>query len=499
MKPQDDPGPVPAFALAAPAKAKRRRSGVGWALRLTSLAVAIVALAVIAVQIFPWSPTCRGRNSSGGASALAPKVASGASAASKSHDNPTSTEASANLPALLESVVLIEANSPAGRRVIGSGFVVDSSGLVATCLHVASEATEAAVRFHDGRLFDVVGYAAVSREHDLAVLVVKSAGVELRAAELELDPPAPLSAVVALGHPQGIAFAPSDGRVSLVLSPAELSSDSRQFLKLLTGTETAHSWIQHTARLSDGNSGGPLFDAAGRVIGVNTWVDRQTGFSYALPSAELAKLLASTFDEPQPLEQYATADARQRAAIWNATSEQLKQWHEQAKAMRWRPESEADYRVLQQLAWTLTLAHNPDVFAARGALAPHIDALTRQADQIVAGLRREKWDDIGQITLLNEQASTRLFQPSSGVFAFVTLERIVTGADGKRAAIMQLAGFDQPLLVPLDNPLQQPEPGSQWLLVGVNQRGQTVRYGDNPLQPTIAPIIVAPVLVPLEP
>jgi len=381
--------------------------------------------------------------------------------------------------------------------VIGSGFVVDPSGLVATSLHVMSETTEAAVRLHDGRLFDVEGYAGVDRDSDLAVLVIRSPDTELPASRLQAERPLPLSAVVAIGHPQGIAFAPSDGRVSLVLPSSELSADSRRFLRLLTGTDPATDWIQHTARLSDGNSGGPLCNAEGQVIGVNTWVDRQTGYSYALPVSELIKLLGEPFEDVHPLEQYATAEARQRAAIWNATNEKLKQWHEQARAMHWRPESESDYAVLQQIAWTLTLAQNPDLFAARGALADRLDQLMRQADQIVAGLRREKWNDIGQITLLNEQASSKIFQPSSGVMAFVTLERVVEGSDGKRAAILQLAGFAQPMLVPLDNPLQQPVPGSQWLLIGVNQRGQTVRYGENPLQPTIAPIIVAPVLIPL--
>jgi hypothetical protein len=322
--------------------------------------------------------------------------------------------------------------------------------------------------------------------------------VELPSATLLTRSPAPLEPVIALGHPRGIAFAPADGRVSLVLTTSQLSEDSRRFVRLLTGAEAEAQWIQHTAPLSDGNSGGPLFNQVGEVIGINTWVDRQTGFSYALQVVELAELLDAAEDEAQPLERHASAEARQRSALWRTTGEQLRKWHDEAKAMRWRPENDVDYAVLQQIAWAITLAHNPDLFAARGELSERLDPLIKQADRVVAGLREEKWNDIGQITLLNEQASARLHQPSAGVVAFVTVQRVVEGAPGNRAAIVELAGFGQPILVPIDNSLQHLAQGAQLLLIGVNHRGQTVRYGDNPLQPTVAPIIVAPVLIPLE-
>lgn len=479
------------------AGAARRRTPLGWSLRLAAVLVVVALLGVLAGQSFNWR---QGKGRSRPEAVVSPA----AEGVQFSRRQAAAVAGVAGEQAKLDraqwfaAVVRIEAEGPAGSRIIGSGFVVDRSGLVATSLHVAQETTAATVRFQDGSLFDIAGYAALSPEKDLAVLQIKSSRSDFASAALNLEDPLPLSPVVAVGHPQGIAFAPADGRVSLVLPTSQLSVDSRRFLRLLTGAEAEARWVQHTARLSDGNSGGPLLNGDGEVVGINTWVDRQTGFSYALHIKELIPLLADTQRDVIPLEQHASAEARLRAALWNTTSDRLNQWHEQARAMRWRPESEADYAVLQQLAWALTLANNPDLFAARGALADRLENLTRQADRVVAGLREEKWNDIGQITLLNEYASGRLFQPSAGMMAFVTVERIVEGEAGKRAAIVQLAGFGQPILVPLDNALQQPAPGDQLLLVGVNQRGQTVRYGDNPLQPTVAPIVVAPVLIPLE-
>jgi hypothetical protein len=113
-------------------------------------------------------------------------------------------------------------------------------------------------------------------------------------------------------------------------------------------------------------------------------------------------------------------------------------------------------------------------------------------------LRKEKWNDIGQITLLNEHAATQLFSPVRGVMAFVTVERIVEGTRGQRAALARLAGFDQSMLIPIEGILSAPEAGGQYLLLGVNDRGRKVHYGDNPLQPIVAPVIVAPVLIELD-
>ena len=58
---------------------------------------------------------------------------------------------------------------------------------------------------------------------------------------------------------------------------------------------------------------------------------------------------------------------------------------------------------------------------------------------------------------------------------------------------------DQRLLVPLDAKLNPPQAGAQCLVIGVNDRGRTAQYGDNPLDPIVAPVVLAPVVMVLNP
>jgi len=63
---------------------------------------------------------------------------------------------------------------------------------------------------------------------------------------------------------------------------------------------------------------------------------------------------------------------------------------------------------------------------------------------------------------------------------------------------VKLAGFEQTVLIPMGSKLHVPPPGAQCLILGINDQGKTVSYGDNPLQPTVAPVIMAAVMVEME-
>jgi S1-C subfamily serine protease len=401
--------------------------------------------------------------------------------------------------ALVEpSVVLIEADGPGGLQGIGSGFVIDPAGRIATSLHVASEAVAGVARFGDGRVFEIAGYAAVDPENDLAILQLRTGGSTLAALRLADADPLPLAPIVAIGHPQGVEFSPFDGKVSRVVSSSDLSVPAQKFVRSLTGGATEQRWIQHTAKLSDGNSGGPLVGERGRVLGVNTWVDRQTGFGYALHAAALARLMQRPLPEVEPLERHATTEARLRALAWQSSAGHLSELLEAARAMRWSPSSRAEYAQLQALAWALTVANQPDLFSARTSLGDKLDELVRVADQAAAEIRRQKWNDVGQITILNEYAEREMARPMAGLAFFGTIERVVQGSGGERGAIVRLAGFERQMFLPLTGRLLLPEAGQQCFLIGVNDRGRSLSYGDNPLQPHVLPILRAPLIVPLD-
>lgn len=357
--------------------------------------------------------------------------------------------------AVEKSVALLEADGPGGLQGVGSGIVLSRDGLIATNYHVASEITTGVARFRDGSVYDIAGYAALDADNDLAILRLKEAS-SLSAAALAGDEEArPLAEVVAMGHPRGLTFSLFDGRISRAVRTSELPPPSQQFVRTLAGSRQNHLWIQHTANLSEGNSGGPLVNERGEVLGINTWVDRQSGFSYALDISALRALRKHPLGETAPLEHFASQEARRKSLLWRTSAQQLAQLQEQAQAMQFRPGSGADYAILQKLAWGVTVANQPDLFAAGESLNERLAELVKQADRVTAQLRRQKWNDAGQITLLNEYAAAVIVRPATGVIFFGTMERHVEG-DGRRAAIVRLAGFEQRVLIPLEGNLQPP-------------------------------------------
>lgn len=403
-----------------------------------------------------------------------------------------------------DAVVVIETADSDNSVGIGCGFLVREDGLIATNFHVMSNATRARVRFSDDVVYDVAGYAAVEADTDLAIVQVGNPPHNRQPLAIAGagDPPQ-LAPVVAIGHPQGLRFSPVDGKVSRVVNTSALPPNFQRFLRRTISGLVDPRWIQHTADLSEGNSGGPLLDAEGRVIGINTWVDQETRFGYALHAAHLSELLERADLRPggprtlEPLKKYARHEARSARAINELSAEGLERLFAAARAMRWLPASEADYETLEDLAWSVTVINLPRTFT-NGQLDDRLDELTRVADRVTKDLSKQKWDFVGQVTLINERAAERISRPMSGVVFFATLERVVEGDNGARGAIFKLAGADQPIFVPLEEQLVVPQPGLQCLVLGINYAGHTVRYGDNPLKLIVAPVIATRTIIPLE-
>lgn len=157
---------------------------------------------------------------------------------------------------------------------LGSGFVISSSGEVATNAHVVTsgeggsiiEAKRVYVRFPDGNEVSakVVGFDPFA---DVALLKIDPAGLTLR--------PLPLGSVkgVKVGAPVAAIGSPFGEEQSLsigVISATGRSIDS------LTGFSTSGA-IQTDAAINHGNSGGPLLDANGAVLGINSQIQTQSG------------------------------------------------------------------------------------------------------------------------------------------------------------------------------------------------------------------------------
>ena len=403
------------------------------------------------------------------------------------------------LEQLEDAIVKIETGEEGELDSLGSGFVIDAQGLVATNYHVIAEATQARVRFKNGTAYEVEGYAALDTDLDLAILRLRQPPAELTALTLATTrDPLRLSPVVAIGHPRGVEFSPFDGKVSRVLTTSQLPATSQRFLRQLISGRSDHRWIQHTAALSEGNSGGPLLNERGEVIGVNTWVDKEARFGYALHVSHLRELQDDVAAASEPLRKYARKDARVAELLRTLTPERLEQLLAEAERQQWRPDSAATYEVLQQLAWAVTVVNLPDTLA-RGQLDDRLDALGKVTERIVRRLASQRWDAVGQMTLINDHALAQIDRPMAGLFFFGIVERTVEGDAGERGALIQVAGSEQMLFLPLDDQLVVPAAGLQCLILGVNYDGHRVRYGNNPLQLITAHVIASRTLLPLTP
>jgi S1-C subfamily serine protease len=177
-----------------------------------------------------------------------------------------------------DGVVTIYANLGADGSSQGSGFVVDDDGLVLTNAHVitnVSESRSSAVRgasavyveFSDGDRVraDIVGWDLFS---DVGVVRVSASDHRLS--------PVPLgnSSTVRVGEPVAAIGSPFGQQTSL--SVGVVSATGRSIDSLTSGFAVANA-IQVDAPINRGSSGGPLFDAAGRVIGINAQIESTSG------------------------------------------------------------------------------------------------------------------------------------------------------------------------------------------------------------------------------
>lgn len=201
-----------------------------------------------------------------------------------------------------EVVVNVRSNAEGGEN-LGSGFIIDQRGLIATNFHLISNAeprrgpgprgpepktaaklvTNVTVTLHDGRQFpaSIKGYDEAT---DIAVLEIVPSGPQLPVADLgDSDALRVGEWVIAIGNPLGL-----DHTVTLgIVSAKGRTGFGGQF----------DDFLQTDAAINPGNSGGPLLNAQGKIIGINTLVlERTQGLSFAIPINTLKSILSQLID-----------------------------------------------------------------------------------------------------------------------------------------------------------------------------------------------------------
>ncbi|MFL6212453.1 MAG: S1C family serine protease [Blastocatellia bacterium] len=184
-----------------------------------------------------------------------------------------------------------------GGESLGSGFIIDPKGLIATNFHLINAAegrrtmtprsqdtaqiklvTNVTVTLHDGRQFpaSIKGYDEAT---DIAILEIPSPDKPLPVADLgDSDGLKVGEWVIAIGNPLGL-----DHTVTLgIVSAKGRTGFGGQF----------DDFLQTDAAINPGNSGGPLVNAQGRVVGINTLVlERTQGLSFSIPINTLKAIL----------------------------------------------------------------------------------------------------------------------------------------------------------------------------------------------------------------
>jgi serine protease Do len=171
---------------------------------------------------------------------------------------------------LRRSTVLVHA----GRRGNGSGVIWSSDGLIVTNAHVARRA-HLRVQLWDARELDAT-LVSSDAVRDIAVLRVNTKNLPA-ATPADSSRVRPGQLAIAIGNPLGFVGALTTGVVHAVGPLPGLGPQA---------------WVQAGVRLAPGNSGGPLADAAGRVIGINTMVAGQ--LALAIPSNAVTEFLSGS-------------------------------------------------------------------------------------------------------------------------------------------------------------------------------------------------------------
>jgi S1-C subfamily serine protease len=176
---------------------------------------------------------------------------------------------------VLPSVMTLEVKSQSGEKFIGSAVLALADDVVLTAWHVVADARSVCAVFADGQRVNVIGCIDYDGGRDLALLKLEKQLPHRRAA-LGRELPAVAARAYVIGSPKGYDFSISDGLISQIRSV-------KGFLQ-----------YQLSCPISPGNSGSPVFNQRGEVIGIASWTKAGAqNLSFAIPAQDLSRLNVS--------------------------------------------------------------------------------------------------------------------------------------------------------------------------------------------------------------
>jgi S1-C subfamily serine protease len=188
--------------------------------------------------------------------------------------------------------IFVKGTGPAEMQGGGTGFLIDANGTIATNHHVIAGSKQIRIKFQNGAMFEDIELLVDDSTADLALLRVDPSkphdgGPKFEAEPVTLgdsDKVVVGERAISIGNPLGLEHTLTDGLIS-----------SRRLYE-------GRAWIQMSVPVSPGNSGGPLFNMRGEVIGVTTaqigaGFGRAQNLNLAVPVNDLKKLLRSEYPQ----------------------------------------------------------------------------------------------------------------------------------------------------------------------------------------------------------
>ena len=183
----------------------------------------------------------------------------------------------------------LEVESQSGEKLVGSAVLARADDVAVTAWHVVANARTVWAVFADGQRVKVIGCIHQDALRDLALLKLERPRPHGQAA-LCRDLQAVAARIYVVGTPKGYAFSISDGLISQI----QTVDGFREY--------------QLSCPLSPGNSGSPIFNQRGEVIGIASWTKSDAqNMSFAIPTQDFIRLKIS--GEPATWEQLATTNS----------------------------------------------------------------------------------------------------------------------------------------------------------------------------------------------
>ncbi|MGP8079396.1 MAG: S1C family serine protease [Dehalococcoidales bacterium] len=255
-----------------------------------SLAVIIAGAAFIAGCSFNISsPPASTTQTQNATSSVITTTSPGTVTQASTGDSSITTIYNADSPAIVEINISIYQGPyfpPATGQ--GSGFLIDTNGDIVTNNHVVEGASSVTVTLQNGKTVNAV-VVGTDATDDLAVVKIAASSVA-GITPLQFDDSNAVQVgqtVIAIGSPYGLMNSVTTGIIS-GLNRTVTEADSYSYTyNNLTGM------LQTDAAVNPGNSGGPLLDTNGRVIGINTEIQNSSdgGIAFAVPSDTVEKVL----------------------------------------------------------------------------------------------------------------------------------------------------------------------------------------------------------------